>query len=416
MKKELSYKLNNLNSAQMRLHKVYTLSPSAIHHEMDLMETLDLGSTESRSLVFDRELSNPDNELAVPADFAYLTQEIDWVKSKSKTLYDNLEIDLTDVTSSVIKKPEDKMFEDIRIIKGGLLEELNYPIERAASNTGKVDQQSTFVNAIANVGLRAFIEQCNLGLKFNKVKADLTVALPPEDTQSTARIQKFKNRLQGEYVFKLPRLNFTCTIEVKKEKIYFEDESKAAMRYWAATTDLDVEQYRNVLVIDGGGRSFDIAFLKNGILVTSGSKTLTFGGKKMEQFAFQHFVQNGDRSAPNMEMVRESFQTGQIQDGNAMLSMVESIHYSKNEISKMVMAGLNELFDFNDVRPNQINLILTAGGCFRESGEGEFVVPSLTDYIEARYQKVSPNTLFYQIEEDYPILLGLALFRLSQEG
>ena len=397
------------------IHDVYLTEGLAVREIGKTMLSMDVGSTGTRTLRFDKNM-RLGQVVAVESNYAKidLDDDISYLTSKSKSLYDNMEIIIEDITSN---KSVEKMFDKIKVVKGGIMRELNAPVIRATSNTGKVEQESTYVNILSNIGIRALMDASNEGKKYNRIIVDLTLSLPTEDTRSRKRLESFRGKLSGEYVVEFPRLNYKVVIEIRDENIFIEDESQAALRYWATYNEQSVENLERVIIIDGGGRSFDFGFLEKGRLNSKGCKTLPFGGNRFETYIKDHYVENNDVTEPTSTMIKEALDTGLLQDGNNVIKISDSIKYAKRKIAGDIMAGLNDLFDGVDVNPRMINLVICTGRCFNITGDRSngTAVASLYKFIEAAYKKVSPNTDFDRLREEYPIVKGLVFFRLSQE-
>lgn len=395
------------------LYAEYRVSPLSDKQEVEGYFSIDGGSTGSRSVQFTKTLDYVSDVLNVRADYAFLQRETDWIPSRSKALIDNLEIKITDITPDTEKGKDYKQFQSVLIAKETIMRESGAPIDTTHSNVGKVAQMPIYINAITSLGLRAFMSQSLTGQRPETVICDVTIALPPEDTKSKPRLDLFKRKLSGTYMFRLVRLGYEVKIVIPFDRIYIEDEASAVARCWATENKKKIDMFSRVLVIDGGGRSTDLGLLENGALNARRSKTLPFGGNKFETEILDHYTQNSDGNPLNLSMIREALKTGQIQDGNTYRSIKSSIVQSKKNIAKMTMTGVSMVLDSAELTPSQINLVLCAGGLFRPTGEGQNYVESLAMYLQKMYQVVSPHTQFDTIKEPYPIVYGLMYYRVS---
>lgn len=119
----------------------------------------DCGSTETRTYHYSP-TSGKGNILAVDSAYGLLETSIEAIESKSDTLYDNMEIELRDI-SDVTKK--EFVFDKLNLIKGGLIKDVNVPVEKATSNQGKITQDATFINLITNIGLSQYVRAIKMG-------------------------------------------------------------------------------------------------------------------------------------------------------------------------------------------------------------------------------------------------------------
>lgn len=408
----------NMNLKVNEFEQEYTTTSNIEQETATLSITADMGSTGTRTVVFQTSPNFAMSDVVeLDSSFSIVDGDVGHLQSKSKQLIDLLEIEIVDMTEG---KPEEfKVFpETTRILKGGIMRDQGSTIETTVSDIGKSEQRATFVNLISNIGLRLFMQQSNTRQRNLVYDVDLTVALTNEDTQNLNRLNKFKMKLSGMYLFRLPRLGYEAYIKINEKNIFIEDESLAVLRYWATFNAADASRYNNVLVVDGGGRSFDIGYLESGRLVNAGCKSLTFGGNRLIEETRKDIINKSTSGGtPSEALIKEAIKTGTLQRGAMFLPVADSIDSAKRRLAQDVMKGFNEIFQANrSITAESIALVLTVGGCFRETGqEGtETYVPSLTNYLQDEYNKSSEHTMFAQISEANPIAKGLVFYRVSQ--
>ena len=373
--------------------------------------SVDNGSTETRTFVY-----NPGTAqgkvVAIDSAYAVIESDISHIASKSETLYDNMEIEIKDVTQT----KEDRVIYDLKIIKGGLLQDINVPIERAASNEGKATQDTTFVNIITNVGLRAYETACKTGKITKMLSVDLAITLPTEDLKNVNRMAKFKNRIAGIYTFILPRFEFEISLLVKPENITLYDEAQAVLDFWAMNNQELYQSMEKVIVIDGGGRSIDYSLLDNGRIINKGSLTGAYGGTKFEKLILDDFVASHDTNEPSIDMIRKALDTGVLKKGNTEFDLTPSIKKAKSAIARTIMRDINTILDANEIKGDDINLLLTSGRLFGESVgvSKDKSVPSLSKVVEKLYKEKSASIKVDRIKEEFAIVKGLAYYRLGQ--
>lgn len=370
--------------------------------------SIDAGSSETRTHVWE---GNPvsGDVYGISSGYSVVTQDISGVRSQTDTLYDNLEIVLTDETVG----KTDKIFETIRIVKGGLFEDLRLPVARTTSNVGKGLQETTFVNAIANIGIRAYILAHKNKIAAECVEPRITLALPQEDITSAKRQEEAKKKLAGRYIFSLPRCNYTVKIVIKENEILLIDEAQAAMGYWRFSTKADMAKYQGVMMIDAGGRSVDLSIMLKGRVLAKGSATCKFGGQKFIDLVINAYVNGSGNDMPTRDMVLDALDTGLLQDGNANIDITEYIETAKKEIAANIGNDISGLLDVNELRMNQLNLVLCAGRLMRDSKNATSSVPPLTNYIDAYVKGISPNTEVGVIDEEFALVRGLSLARAA---
>lgn len=371
--------------------------------------SIDAGSTETRSHIWD---TNPKSGTTYGIDSGYsiLTQDISGLKSQSETLYDNMEITLEDLTP----EKEDKVFEQITVIKGGIFEDMRLPAAKTNSNTGKGLQDTTYINAIANIGLRVYMAAQTTGRAYTEYRMKVTLALPNEDIASTKRQEDAKNRLAGNYYFTLPRCNFATNITIAKDDILLIDEAQAALASWRQKNKDSNTSYDNVLLIDAGGRSIDYSLMLKGRVLARGSLTGKYGGQKFVDSIIEKYMNETGNDSPTKDMIYEALDSGKMQDGNAKIEIVEFIDMAKREIAATINNDITSLLDSNEVRMTQLNLVVGTGRLMGETTQdGEVVVDSLIKYIESYVKKASANTVVGRLDDSYALVHGLSLARFA---
>ena len=389
--------------------KNYTAKEIAVGSSLGYVNvSIDAGSSETRSHVWN---DNPKSGsiFGISSGYSIVTSDISSLQTQSDSLYDNMEIQLEDVTPGKVNK----VFENITIVKGGMLEDLRQPVAKTSSNVGKALQDTTYINAIANIGIRLYMAAYTVGMYQPSYRCDLTLALPNEDVASIKRQEEVKDKLAGEYLFTMPRCKFSINIKITKEGILLVDEAKAALGSWRAANK-DKTNYDNVLIIDAGGRSVDYSIMFKGRALTRGSLTGKFGGQKFVDIIMEKYVNETGGDMPTRDMILEALDSGLLQDGNSSINICEFIGKAKEEIATSIGNDVSSLLDTNDLRINQLNLVLCAGRLMRETvcPDGS-TVDSLAYNIEKFVKRSSPNTHVGILEDEFALVRGLSLARYA---
>ena len=375
-----------------------------------MQASIDAGSSETRIHTWS---NNPQSGHINSVDSAYsiVTESISHINSQSDTLYDNLEIRMTDITDDKV----DKVFEDITIVKGGLFEDLRLPAAKTSSNIGKGNQDTTYINAIANLAIRIYTMSVSRDINPVCVLVELSMALPQEDIISAKRQEEIKEKLHGYYKVSLPRMDFNVEIAISDETIFLFDEAQAALGYWKVSNKVDTSKYNGVLIIDAGGRSVDLSLMLKGRVISKGSYTGKFGGQKFVDLIIDKYINDTGNDMPSKDMIYNALDTGMLQDGNSLIDITKYIGSAKEEITKSIMSDIDSLLDMNEVRMNQLNLVVCAGRLMGESHNPSTSVPSMSTYIEREVKKISPNTMVGQIDDVNALVKGLSLARYAYD-
>lgn len=370
--------------------------------------SVDAGSSETRTHLWN---DNPKSGgiHGISSEYAIVSGDISNTISQTDSLYDNMEIILEDVTEG----KENKVFNNITIVKGGLFDDMRLTSAKTSSNIGKSLQDTTYINTIANIGLRFYMNSYSTGRYNQKYKVNLTLALPNEDVISNKRQDETKDRLYGDYVFSLPRYNFTINIEVPREGILLVDEAKAALGSWRVTSK-DKTNYENVLIIDAGGRSVDYSIMFKGRSLARGSATGKYGGQKFVDTIMEKYVNETGNDMPTRDMILDALNSGLLQDGNSHIEISEFISKAKDEIASTIINEVSSLLDNNELRIQQLNLVLCAGRLMRETiVDNSVKVKSLAYNIESQIKRRSPNTHVAMLSDEFALVKGLSMARYA---
>lgn len=404
------------------ISKVVKVEKPVVASRRELFCAIDLGSTCTRTILFDAELEGIDDEtniLEVSSEYSILERDIDHITSNSNRIIDNLEIVIVDETQEAVKP--NKVFNTVRLVKGTLLQAADLTVDKPTSMILKSQMPATYYNLISNLALRAYLEAAFNDTNATTIKYDLTVAIPPEDKKSSKNIDSLKTKIAGVYLVKFPRLDYEVRIILKEDSIFVEDEASATLRCCITMplvdgSDrevIDTDETPVVLVCDGGGRSFDFVCVNDGVLVTQSAKTGKFGGETR----FYHFVRDSYVEEVGYETsimsIKSALLTGKSKDASGT-DMIKHISSAKVEMAKLVWETIKEVLDQSELKATDVNLILCSGGMFKQSTrDGKVVVESLMKFVKDIYKTASPNTKFLLCEYENPIVLGLAFYRAS---
>lgn len=366
-----------------------------------MMKAIDAGSTETRVMTF----SNENKSIFVtPAEYGVLFSNIEHIDSVSKNFEDNLEIELCDITPG-----KEKMFERLNIVKGSLMRQSNCMPEILNSTNQKRNQVQYYVNIVLGIALSIVNRRqgaIETGMLFD---IDTTIAIPPEDNDNIKKINDVKEKLQGRYTINFSRLGISFTIQIKRESILIEDESKAVLRCYGVERKGQLTGKR--IVFDIGGRSTDMALIDNDILIASYSKTFRIGGVKIAQILKEQIMSDPDLDLEvSLNMAESAMLTGIVKDGAKDIDVKKHISKARQLFMIEVFKEYNAILSYNNCKPNEIYEIVLVG---RPNTLMEGTV-SLSKILEMLNKKDSPNTLIGRVNKEYPIIHGLYYYRLSK--
>lgn len=375
-----------------------------------LMVAQDLGSTETRTICFDLN-ANLSDILKVDSNYAVVFRDMSCVSARSKDLFSQLEMVVTDLTAEQKAMP---LFNTVRVIKGPLMHVINSHVTRTTANSSKIDQVPTFVNALTNIALMILLRAAEMGsMPSGVVPVDMTVSLPPEDTSTPVRVNMFSSRIAGEYSVEFVRLGCTVKFSIAEDAVHIFSESNAVAIAQQATSPIN--EGDTVAFIDVGGRSTGYSFVHNGVLLEDGCVTESIGGQKLKELIAQRASNMLNTQMPSDEVIMRALDTGKIRLGTKFMDISSAITESKHEIAEQIFNGFMLAMDRNDLQAQQITRVYCSGRTFGVSKDEEYVTsPSIMSILEELFKERAPYTEFSKVEVNDPIVTGLVYGRFMQ--
>lgn len=375
-----------------------------------MMVAQDLGSTETRTICFDLN-ANLSDILKVDSNYAVVFRDMSCVSARSKDLFSQLEMVVTDLTAEQKAMP---LFNTVRVIKGPLMHVINSHVTRTTANSSKIDQVPTFVNALTNIALMILLRAAEMGsMPSGVVPVDMTVSLPPEDTSTPVRVNMFSSRIAGEYSVEFVRLGCTVKFSIAEDAVHIFSESNAVAIAQQATSPIN--EGDTVAFIDVGGRSTGYSFVHNGVLLEDGCVTESIGGQKLKELIAQRASNMLNTQMPSDEVIMRALDTGKIRLGTKFMDISSAITESKHEIAEQIFNGFMLAMDRNDLQAQQITRVYCSGRTFGVSKDDEYVTsPSIMSILEELFKERAPYTEFSKVEVNDPIVTGLVYGRFMQ--
>lgn len=375
-----------------------------------LMVAQDLGSTETRTICFDLN-ANLSDILKVDSNYAVVFRDMSCVSARSKDLFSQLEMVVTDLTAEQKAMP---LFNTVRVIKGPLMHVINSHVTRTTANSSKIDQVPTFVNALTNIALMILLRAAEMGsMPSGVVPVDMTVSLPPEDTSTPVRVNMFSSRIAGEYSVEFVRLGCTVKFSIAEDAVHIFSESNAVAIAQQATSPIN--EGDTVAFIDVGGRSTGYSFVHDGVLLEDGCVTESIGGQKLKELIAQRASNMLNTQMPSDEVIMRALDTGKIRLGTKFMDISSAITESKYEIAEQIFNGFMLAMDRNDLQAQQITRVYCSGRTFGVSKDEEYVTsPSIMSILEELFKERAPYTEFSKVEVNDPIVTGLVYGRFMQ--
>lgn len=367
---------------------------------------IDIGSTQTRICGYTKD-GKIAKQLLLDSNYEIVTRDITHVASPSESVFDNLDMIITDTTSSAKVKP---MINIEHVIKGGLLQAMTIDMHVTSASTSKIDQKATYVNILSNIALTYLKEYAAKGVNTIKPATVLTVALPPEDTKHQSRLDLFRTTLAGSYEVEFVRLGIKVEFTIAEKDIFIISEPEAVAVFKTVQDNDSKEENAEIedenlviCVLDIGGRSTGITFIADGHLLVDSCVTVNLGGARLASLFSRNIAADFSVQEPLISRITKSMTTGTYYLGARKMDVSNQLNAAKQEFADMICNELIRAVDNNGLQLQNISRIFCSGRTFGEAPNS----PSLMTFIETAFKEKSSFTEFSLIETPNPILKGL---------
>lgn len=371
---------------------------------------MDLGSTETRFKEFDFEDPLTGEVLAIPSGIG-IVGDISNVKSNSKKLEDVMEFLIKETTQN---KTEQNL--DYHFIKGNLINETRNVEIKRSSKVSKTLTEATYLDILVAITLQVIYKFNNQQLNYTKITPSLAIALPVAEASNLKTVEEFKKRLTGIYEVKMPRINLSLIIQIKKENIFVDAEPNCVQFYLASKVpELDE---MTTITIDGGGKSTDFSYAYEGVLNTDVGYTGTYGGNTLETDVLQLYLKETGASAPKQSQINKALLTGQLTRGINTEDIFNIIDEEKELLSKRIFDDILNVVNRADSSLEDINLFVFHGRLFTDTVTPKGIKSSLTEKVisqiiaslTGKNNKISTEVIL----DTSDITLGVILSKVSE--
>lgn len=386
---------------------------------------LDLGASNLKGYSF---LTNKrferDNCISPVDKTAVLTEY--YTSQNSDDITNNLDlvIEKTEGSKPVLTLKDSPISEVLqeRYLIGYLAKQYSLLPITPQSTKPKVIQQTTYVNMFS-----AIIEQILLTPALQGASQDdiidvkLGILLPPREYMNQDAKGLFCDNIAGTYKFKLVSIQKTVTVHIAKENIIIGSECAAALGTFIFDTSGNIRQQAkkyldgNVLAVDGGRSTTDVALINNGKPVVGSYFTIPFGGNTVVDFLNNFLSSDLLFNRPSDTELEYAVKTGFIKQGTKSIDVGQQLINAKREYVKSFVKELLSYMTAHRYSPQSIQAILFIGGAFLPTEDKR--IPSAGDYVMATYKQLSPYTEQINLEDPrYANLEGIKRKMLALEG
>ena len=276
----------------------------------------------------------------------------------------------------IITKEGESEYFPLKVLVGQMAERYSSNNERPSEGHNKHVQKINYVSGIISAALS------KLMYNFSD-DVHLYVALPPIEVQTAKDI--VTDKFIGKYTIEFPKFRGGVQLELNIVDVSCYEESYMAMvsYFFELTGSLrDVARkylIGNVLSLDIGASTTDLAIVKNGIYLDKSGQTYKNGGNIAREYLIDAIrAQEGfDLPIEDAEIV---IAEGRLQLGNGYKNVSEIVAEAKRHFAKSVANQMTGYFRKVNIPIQSIRAIVVSGGGSLQSQyideDGEVVVTS----------------------------------------
>lgn len=358
---------------------------------------LDAGSTQTRVNLITLESQDINNPIIIPSAVQKVPDNRE-LKPKSEVFYDRMDTNLVNISMNT-----DAVFNNVRLIRGRKTTDNNFPELRLQSTIKKTDEEVFYYNIIDALGYATMLKFKDAVPKEIDVYAG--IALPPDDMATSKMINKFLNKILGSYKWMHKDSGISIMINIKDVEVCTEPEAFAQAYY----ISLQEEMPEKVIMVNTGGRSTGLELLDNGKSVTEISKTLPVGGRPLLLALNKKIIQSDENTIEDdisEEQLLRAIKRGYVKQGRrGRVDVVKEIKSVLRDYATDFMSAIKtNILDRQQLKITDVEEIIISGGLVRR---GDYDI-SLADFLGEDIEKLSPDTDFTVVEDNY-IPMGTAL-------
>lgn len=229
----------------------------------------------------------------------------------------------------------------------------------------------------------------------------LYLAVPPVEIHEAR--EWFNKQLVGQYTVTFPKYmgGTQVTINVVGVKCY-EESFMAATSFFFNMNGIPKEQNKKylrgqVLSIDIGASTTDLAIIKNGTYLDKSGKTYRVGGNEARDYLRDAIMSKFDIDL-DVESAERCMAEGRLQMGNKFVDISDLVSCAKIALAKKLIAHMQTYFKMMNIDLTTINAIIVSGGGSMQSqyinDDGEVVKTSepMSYYVTSELQSISEGT------------------------
>lgn len=377
---------------------------------------IDGGSTSTRVSVIDLQDSDDIDcylkKYVIPSTHSEISTSEE-IESQSEMLIDNMDSWIV----NTIPAPNN-VFDKLRVLRATKKDDSNKSTVKIASSEQKVDSPAFYVNLIDAMGYALVQKYADRLPKTVDVYAGFSMR--PDDLQGKHNREKFQNRITGKFIWSNKDLGVDY-LEINVKGASVQSEPEAALK---GNYTLSGEETPSLAVlIEGGGSSFGVEVLQDGVRQKALSRTFEYGGTQLKQSINDRFIEDFGGATLTDDNLETALKTGRIVKGRNVTDVVDIVKDCKDVFAQQILNDIKgQIFDRTTAfKMVDIETFIFSGRIFRpgdfsteDSNEGAEGY-SLTEPLIAKITKLNPQAEFLTLKDNF-IPFGNLLLAVSDWG
>lgn len=261
----------------------------------------------------------------------------------------------------------------INVLVGIMAERHRNMDERPGVNSRKYQQRINYISAV----LVCAVSKLKFELSDN---LDLYIAVPPIEIHEAQ--EAFNRDLVGMYTVTFPKYLGGTVVRFTIDKVStYEESFMASTSFFFNMNGVPKENAKkylsgNVLSLDIGASTTDIAIIKNGRYLDKSGQTYGIGGNVARDNLIDQINGRYSMELPLGDAER-TIAEGRVQQGNSFEDVSDLVNLAKTDLAKQLISYMQTYFKRINIPIQTINAIIVSGGGSMQSqyvsDDGEIV-------------------------------------------
>ena len=303
---------------------------------------VDLGASNTRFTSIDQKI----NFLPNNVQFVDINKELD-IEKLSDVLEDNLDVTIT-------KEGQSEYF-PMRALVGTLSTRIEGVQSTPSQLKNKVKQPINYLSTVLAIAVSK-VKNPNIGEEVN-----LFSTLPPAEVAMHKKL--FSDNLVGKYTVSFNKLGITTQFSIKNVYCYEESRMAIIQYLFDAAHPERLAKYAgcNILSIDIGASTTDLAIFANRVYLDKTGRTFKIGGNSVRDNIIKSINAMNGVNMSNAE-ADQCLIEGRMKYGNKYVAVTDIVDAAKEMVAREIIRQFDLYFNSINMSLMSINYIIVSGG------------------------------------------------------